>query len=137
MSVTSVRDLETFKRAREFKREVYALVRAHPAAYLDFKYRAQLWDAAASGESNIDEGFKRCSPGVFAHYLGISRASVSEAVCRVEDGVDRGYFTAAEIAPVVTLGTRTLTMIAALQRSQKRRAAMLKGMKSTSRRRTN
>ena len=130
MGVSDVRDLDTFKLAREFKRRVYALVRAHPQAYSDLKYRSQLWDACASGESNIDEGFKRCNPGMFAQFLTSSRASLSEAVCRVEDGVDRGYFSAEIAAPVLALGDRALRATAGLQRSQERYAAARKRARS-------
>jgi four helix bundle protein len=135
MGVSDVRDLDAFKLAREFKRQVYALVRAHPIAYSDFKYRSQVWDACASGESNIDEGFKRFNPGVFAQFLKYSRASLSEAVCRVEDGVDRGYFTAEAAAPVLTLGDRATRTVAGLQRSQARQAEAQKRAKAAKRRR--
>jgi hypothetical protein len=59
MGVKKVEDLIAFQQARAFKLEVYSIVRRHPAAYRDYRYRDQLFDAALSAEANIAEGWRR------------------------------------------------------------------------------
>lgn len=74
-------------------------------------------EAAASVESNVAEGFERYSAGEFARFLSFSRASAREALVRLQDGVDRGHFTPAEIAEGVELGNRAIAIITALKNS--------------------
>ena len=57
------------------KLAVYALVRVHPSAAEDVRFRAQLFDAAASVEMNIAEGWRRHNAGEFSQFLRYSRAS--------------------------------------------------------------
>ena len=117
MGVKRLEDLIAFQLARAFKREVYALVRAHPPAFDDRGYRSQLWDAASSGEQNIREGFGRFTAAEFHQFLRYSRASIDEAKGRVEDGVDRGYFPVEACQDALTLGSRAGAAAAGLQRS--------------------
>jgi four helix bundle protein len=117
MGVKRVEELIAFQLARRFKRQVYAIVRKYPQAYNDFRYRGQLWEAASSGEANIDEGFQRFGAAEFKHFLGIARASLSEAKTRLLDGADRGYFPEDECTPIADLGERAIKTIVGLQRS--------------------
>jgi four helix bundle protein len=118
--VSRVQELIAFQLARTFKRQVYDIVRNHPAAHGDWRYRSQLWDAASGGEANIDEGFQRFGPREFSRFLSYARASLSEARTRLLDGVDRGYFSAECCAPIAEIGARAISTVIALQLSQER-----------------
>ena len=90
MGFKTLKEMRAYLAIRDFKREVYRLVRSHPAAVRDVDYREQLYRAVSSAQSNCAEGFYRDSAAEFARFLKISRGSLGEAVDRVEDGVDRG-----------------------------------------------
>ncbi len=59
MGVKKLEDLVAYQLAVEARKAVYALVRKHARADQDFRYRDQLFDAAASVEANIAEGWRR------------------------------------------------------------------------------
>lgn len=103
MGVQRLEELRAFTLAVQFKLAAYALVHAHPAAENDARFRSQLFDAAASVEINIAEGWRRHSAGEFCHFLKYSRASLQEAERWIHDGVARGYYSADAIADVLTL----------------------------------
>ena len=103
MGVKSLEELTAWQIARAFKLEVYRVVRANTAANGDLRLRSQLMEAAASVESNVAEGFERYSAGEFGRFLAFSRASARESLVRLQDGVDRGHFSPAEIAEAVEL----------------------------------
>jgi hypothetical protein len=50
-------------------------------------------------------------------FLSYARGSAAEAITRLQDGVDRGYFTQAACEDALVLGRRTAAAIAGLQRS--------------------
>jgi|SRR5579871_1426710 len=106
MGVRKVEELDAFRLATQFKRSTYALVRANGLADADVRYRSQLFEAVASGESNIDEGFNRYVAGDMIRFLSYSRASNAEAQRRIKDGVDRGYFSPDQAEPALVLGRR-------------------------------
>jgi four helix bundle protein len=117
MGFKTLDDVLAYQVIREFKREVYRLVKSHSAAYRDLKFRDQLFDAVSSAEANCAEGFYRDSMAEFARFLKISRASLGEAVARVRDGIDREYFTEAECARAFELGDRAGRLTIGLIRS--------------------
>jgi four helix bundle protein len=119
VGVRRIEDLVAWQLSREFKLAVYRLVKDHPRASSDLRYRDQLWQAASSGEANVDEGFHRYTAGEFVRFLSYARASVHEAVRRVADGIDRGHFTPVECDATLVLGRRAAAAIAGLQRSLK------------------
>jgi len=73
---------------------VYRLVRSHPAAHQDLRFRSQLFDAASGGEANIAEGFYRYGGREFRQFLRYALASIAEAELRLKDGADRGHYPA-------------------------------------------
>jgi four helix bundle protein len=109
-------DLIAFQLSRQFKREVYRMLSVCPAGR-DFRYVGQLRASASSVEANIAEGFYRLSPREFARFLLIARGSLGESEVRLADGVDRGYFTAADCAAAQVLTKRTGAAIMALRKS--------------------
>jgi len=117
MGVRRVEELHAWQLAHAFKREVYAVVRASADASGDFRFRGQLFEAASSGESNVEEGFHRYGAGEMLLFLSYARASIAEARGRLKDGVDRGYYGTADAERALALGARAAGAIAALQRS--------------------
>jgi len=100
-----------------FKRAVYALVRKHPEAFRDYKWRDQLWSAVVDAEADIAEGWRRWRKNEMCQFLRYALASLEEAQRRLIDGVHRGYYREAECEPVLTLGRRTGAATMALMRS--------------------
>jgi four helix bundle protein len=80
--VDHFQDLITWQLADELRREVLAFTEIGPAAR-DFKFRAQIRDAAASVCRNTSEGFDRFRPSEFARFLEFARGSLGE----IQDGL--------------------------------------------------
>ncbi|MCC7008561.1 MAG: four helix bundle protein [Acidobacteria bacterium] len=110
-------DLQCWQATRAFKLEVYRLVRQSAGAQRDERFRHQLMDAAASGEANIAEGFRRFGARQFVHFLGYAVASIEEARRRLQDGVDRGYIEQDACDPVLAAGLSALRLTVALKTS--------------------
>ena len=89
MGVQRLEDLRAFTLAVQFKLAAYQLVRQHPAADADSRFRSQLFDAAASVEMNIAEGWRRHAAGEFWEFAAIRKA---ETVTR-DSGRDAGLGT--------------------------------------------
>jgi four helix bundle protein len=115
MGAKRLEELVAWQLARQFKLEVYAIVKGSPDASRDLDYRQQLFGAAASGEANIAEGFHRFTLAEFAHFLAISRGSLGEAKVRLMDGVDRGYFTGPTCASALAIGNRAIACVTSLK----------------------
>ena len=113
----SLEDLRAFQQARAFKLEVYRLVEASPPAQENRRFRGQLIEAAASGEMNVREGFKRFGAGDMAHFLSYALASLAEAIGWLQDGVDRKYFRADDCAHAFSLGESANRTTTALHQS--------------------
>jgi four helix bundle protein len=101
MGVKRVEDLIAFQRAVLFKEGIYTLVRGNPHAYRDWKWRAQLFDAALGVDSNIAEGWARRGAAQICVFLDYAHGSLDEARKRLDDGVRRGHYTAAQCAPLI------------------------------------
>jgi four helix bundle protein len=117
MGVKRLEDLAAYQLAVEFKRQVYALVRGSLEANRDLRYRSQLFEAAASVEANVAEGWARYTAGEIAQFVRIGLESLEEAKRRLRDGADRGYFTDAQRQPVLVTGNRCGAAMMALWRS--------------------
>jgi four helix bundle protein len=131
MGVKRVEDLRAYQQARLFKLEVYRLIDDSPAAQKDWKFRSQLAEAAASNESNVREGFRRFTAAEMARFLVYALASLSEALGRVQDGIDRQYFRAEDCSNAFALGDtsdRTTTaLFSSLQRFIRKRPGSGRG----------
>jgi four helix bundle protein len=113
----SLDELRAFQAARAFKLAAYAVLYASAAATRDFRFAEQLRDSASSGEANVAEGFGRFSRAEFRRFLTIARSSIMEAVVRLQDGIDRGYFSEKDIADARSKGDYALRLITALRSS--------------------
>ena len=106
MGVKRLEDLDAFKLAVEFKLAVYSLVRRHREAYLDLRWRSQLYEAAADVESDIAEGWRRFRKREICQFFRYALASLEEAKRRLMDGVHRGHYSESSMEPVLVLGRR-------------------------------
>jgi four helix bundle protein len=98
-------ELDAWQLANQLKLGVYALTETGSVTR-DFRFREQLRDAAASGPSNIAEGFGRYKPAQFRQFLDIAIASLTETSNHLRDGVDRKHFTGAAVDPLLRLAAR-------------------------------
>ncbi len=80
----------------------------------DFKFCAQIRDAANSGSSNIAEGFKRFNPREFAQFVKYSRASLAEMKNHLNDAKDRGHIDETQYAVMTKLAARAAIAAARL-----------------------
>jgi four helix bundle protein len=117
VGVRHLEQLRAWQAAREFKLEIYKVVGESARARADVRFSAQLTDAAASGEVNIAEGFRRFSAGDFSVFLGYAAASMEEALSWIRDGVDREYFQASRCDQVFLVGKRAIATSLALKKS--------------------
>jgi four helix bundle protein len=99
------KELEVWQLANTLKLEVYGLLKK-ATVQRDLAYRDQIRNAAASAPRNIAEGFGRYLPREFSQYLRVANGSLMETTNHLEDGRDRGYFTASEIEPLLVLARR-------------------------------
>jgi four helix bundle protein len=117
VGVRRVEDLVVYQLSVQFRRAVYHLVRQHPSAGRDLRYRDQLFDAVLSASANVAEGLGRQTTRDFSLFLSYAQGSVAESMTRIEDGVDRGHFTLQSVQETLVLGRRTAAAIAELQKS--------------------
>lgn len=98
-------DLIVWQLACQFETGVLDLLKRTPGGP-DFKFVAQLSDAATSVPSNVAEGFHRFRAAEFAQFLRYARGSLAEAEKRLHTGVRRNYFSQADIDPLLRLARR-------------------------------
>jgi four helix bundle protein len=122
MGFKSVEEIHAFLLARAFKLEVYRLIRGSPEARADLRYKSQIQEALAGAQSNIREGYRRWHAGTFAHFLGFAGASLAEGLERLQDGIDREYFRAADCVKAQQLGDRASRATTALQTRERQLA---------------
>jgi len=114
MGAKNYRELDAWRLADEIRRKVVAIT-ATPPASRDFKYCAQVRDAAASTSANIAEGFARKAPRDFARFLSIAKGSLLETQDRIRDGVERRYFTDNQAVGLMVLTARCDRVITRLR----------------------
>jgi four helix bundle protein len=111
-------DLFAWQLADQFKQEVSRLIELSQKASRNYAYRDQLLNAASDVSKDISEGFVRCSPLVFASFLNYALGSLVEAERRLEDGVQRGYFSSENCREAFRTGRRCFTATIRLKQSQ-------------------
>ena len=121
MVARTAEELIAWQLAVGFREAVSVLLARDGAGHRDFRYESQLRDAMASTESNIVEGFHRCSPGQFVQFLSYARASHAEAETRLKQGIARSYFSEAAAQPALRLAKRCCLAILRLLQSQQGR----------------
>jgi len=122
MGFKTLEEIDAYNLTRAFKLEVYRLIRSSPEAKADLRFKSQIREALSGAESNTVEGFRRWVAHEFAHFLSFSGASLQEGLTRLQDGIDREYFTAAQCVHARELGVRASKATAALQTTLRRLA---------------
>lgn len=105
MGVRSFTELHAWRLVNDLTMGVYRLLHI-VAVQRDIEFRDQIRNAAASAPRNIAEGFGRYLPREFSHYLRIANGSLMETSNHLQDGCDRGYFSQADIDPLLSLARR-------------------------------
>ena len=100
-------DLDCWKLANELKLRVYEIIE-RSAANHDFEFRDQLRDSASSGPSNLSESFAHYRHPDAARLARIAKSSLTETHNHLGDGVDRNYWTAEDVAPLLLLARRAI-----------------------------
>lgn len=128
MPINHYSELEAFQLAHDFKLEVYRVVNSSEQP-VDFKYRSQVFDAAAGIESNIAEGFTRKMPGESAQFYRYALAGLAESCTRLRDGVDRGHFSNEACAKALQTGKRCADVTEGLKKSAERHRLRLRAQR--------
>ncbi len=100
-------DLACWQLANELKVRVYELIDKSGAKH-DFDFRDQLKASTSSATSNIAEGFGYYRHKESARYARTAKASLTETHNHLNDGVERRYWTAVEVAELITLADRAI-----------------------------
>jgi four helix bundle protein len=116
MGVRHYTELVAWQLADELRRNVVA-ISARPTVAADFRFCAQIREAAASVPRNIAEGFGRYVLGEFAQFLRYARGSLYETQECLRDGLDRGHINRAEYDELMVLSTRAAAAVTRLLRS--------------------
>ncbi len=109
-------DLIAWQKARTLVHMVYQQSTQEPLA-MDHGLKSQLQRASVSVMSNIAEGFGYNSDRQFLRFLGISRASACEVQSLLYVALDSELIDPKSFDEIQNLSHRTITVIAALQRS--------------------
>ncbi len=83
-------DLQVWKKARLFSKQIFELAKEGPLAN-DFDHRRQLQRSADSIMDNIAEGFGRGNRNEFVHFLAIAKGSLEESKSQLYRALDRHY----------------------------------------------
>jgi four helix bundle protein len=115
MGARSFDELDSWQLSNELKLGVYQLIRK-PVVQRDLDFRDQMQDSARSAPRNIAEGFGRYLPREFSQYLRVANGLLMDTSNHLRDGYDRGYFTKAEIEPLLILARRASAAVTRLLR---------------------
>ncbi|HJZ55204.1 MAG TPA: four helix bundle protein [Gemmataceae bacterium] len=89
-SIQRFEDIEAWKKARQLRIAIRRATRVEPFCR-DYKFCAQITDAALSVMSNIAEGFERDGNAEFRQHLYIAKGSVGEVRSQLYAALDDGY----------------------------------------------
>jgi four helix bundle protein len=116
MTEYGYRNLLVWQKAKTLAVEVYRLTK-RDVIRRDFSLVDQLRRSAVSVPSNIAEGDERKSDKESVRFFHIAKGSLAELATQLEIARDVGYFTAAEIEPLINqcaeLGKRLGALIRA------------------------
>ncbi len=116
MSVKNYRDLDVWKIAMEFVKDIYKITGKFPKEET-YGLTQQLRRAAISVPSNIAEGSGRRSTQEFARFTNIASGSVCEVETQILLAVDLSYITDKECDLLIQKADRISKMLYALHKS--------------------
>lgn len=108
--VTDFTDLETWKVARELRREIYGVCQRLPREEA-FSLTSQMRRAAISITANIAEGYGRYSFQENIQFCRQSRASAYELRDHLTTALDAGYLLPKELAQLNELATSVIRLL--------------------------
>jgi four helix bundle protein len=104
--------LEVYQVARHFKRQVLPLLAGIPRGNADLV--DQLRRAARSITNNIAEGSGKWSGREKARFYQIARGSATECAATLDECVDYGFLTEAQVRPAMETLSRVVSMLVKL-----------------------
>src|SRR5262245_42695844 len=108
-------ELVSWQRMHELKIEVQKATE-DGSIDRDLDFRQAIRDASDSAERNIEEGFRRCAPLVFANFLDFSRTSACATRSLLRKGLARGLFSADQFDRLDKLAVQGLRAVVNFQR---------------------
>ncbi len=117
MSEYGYRNLLVWQKAKALAVEVYQLTKSEAIRH-DFSLIDQLRRSAVSVPSNIAEGDERKSDKDSVRFFHIAKGSLAELSTQLEIAHDVGYFTAAQVEPLIAQCEELGRMLGALIRSR-------------------
>lgn len=117
MNEYGYRNLVVWKKAKELAIEVYRLTNDE-SIRRDFSLVDQMRRSAVSVPSNIAEGDERKSDKDSVRFFHIAKGSLAELSTQLEIARDVGYFTEAQVEPLITQCEELGKMLGALIRSR-------------------
>ena len=108
--------LDAYKIAKEFTIYVYSLLKEYPP-FEQYALCDQLRQATISVPSNIAEGMGRMSIKERIHFLEISYASLTEALCQLDISESLGYITIEELKKAEEISDRLARVMSGLRKS--------------------
>src|SRR5262245_41329338 len=107
MVVRRFDELDAWKLADELKKKVYALLDSSRARE-DRRFCDQITDSASSATANLAEGFGYYRHPEFAKYTRIAKSSLMETQNHLRDGVDRHFWSASQVDPLLHVANRAI-----------------------------
>lgn len=107
-------DLIAWQKARALASSVYRISDKPPFSR-DFALKNQIRAAAISVVSNIAEGFERFSPGEFAYFLKVAKASCGEVRSQFYVAFDVGHIDEPTLQSLLTEATTCSRVIGRLR----------------------
>ena len=108
--------LDAYKIAKEFTIYVYSLLKEYPP-FEQYALCDQLRRATISVPSNIAEGMGLMSIKERIHFLEISYASLTEALCQLDISESLGYITIEELKKAEEISDRLARVMSGLRKS--------------------
>jgi four helix bundle protein len=117
MTEYGYRSLLVWQKGKTLATDVYRLTKAQTIKH-DFSLVDQLRRSAVSVPSNIAEGDERKSDKDSVRFFHIAKGSLAELSTQLEIARDVGYFTAAQVEPLVVQCAELGKMLGALIRAR-------------------
>ena len=117
MSEYGYRNLLVWQKAKALAVEVYQLTKTETIRR-DFSLIDQMRRSAVSVPSNIAEGDERKSDKESVRFFHIAKGSLAELSTQLEIARDVGYFTAAQVEPLINQCAELGKMLGALIRAR-------------------
>jgi four helix bundle protein len=120
--------LDVYQVARQFKRQLRDLLPDIPRGNADLV--DQLRRAARSITNNIAEGSGKWRTRDKIHYFHIARGSATECAANLDECIDYGFLTPAQVRPVAETLSRVVAMLVKMILSLEQREAGDMGLRS-------